>query len=397
VRISCAIQSPRRWRRTAPTAISTALLSALLLAVPANAETSGVPGDPVSPPATEVTNVVEQVAGPAPVEQPVEQVEAAGVASAASEQVEATGGASEQVETPAVASAANEAEVPTEPSKAVTEVEDVSSGSSSPATQVRHIASSVPSLDKTTDPPSVDVPVDVPSGDGPATMEPKAVVGRVVEETRRAPAPERHVAALVDGAHQRSNETIAGATESFGPPRGGVTLPPGLPAPAISDVAEETQPSAATRVATETTGDRPTPFLNPQRRSDLLSSPRAIEPRLKLGEYATDAGPATDDVQDPALHHWGIGLSPGTEAVETAVTSPGDRHLGNSAPPDLPPLAPPSPAIAVGDDAGGPSSVPVVALLALLALAAPTARRRLGEVAAFRPPTPFICALERPG
>jgi hypothetical protein len=46
---------------------------------------------------------------------------------------------------------------------------------------------------------------------------------------------------------------------------------------------------------------------------------------------------------------------------------------------------------------GGSSSVPIAALLALLALATPAIFRRLGEGAGFRPPTPFVCALERPG
>lgn len=47
--------------------------------------------------------------------------------------------------------------------------------------------------------------------------------------------------------------------------------------------------------------------------------------------------------------------------------------------------------------AGGFSFVPIAGLLALLALAAPTIFRRLGELAGFPAPTPFVCALERPG
>ncbi|MGC1852479.1 MAG: hypothetical protein WA687_08585 [Solirubrobacterales bacterium] len=46
---------------------------------------------------------------------------------------------------------------------------------------------------------------------------------------------------------------------------------------------------------------------------------------------------------------------------------------------------------------GSPSFVPVVGLLALLALAAPATFRRLREMPAFAAPTPFVCALERPG
>jgi hypothetical protein len=46
---------------------------------------------------------------------------------------------------------------------------------------------------------------------------------------------------------------------------------------------------------------------------------------------------------------------------------------------------------------GGSSFVPIVALLALLASAAPAILRRLGEGPEFRAPAPFVCALERPG
>jgi hypothetical protein len=46
---------------------------------------------------------------------------------------------------------------------------------------------------------------------------------------------------------------------------------------------------------------------------------------------------------------------------------------------------------------GGISFIPLVALLALLALAALAILRRLGRGADFRPPVPFVCALERPG
>jgi len=41
--------------------------------------------------------------------------------------------------------------------------------------------------------------------------------------------------------------------------------------------------------------------------------------------------------------------------------------------------------------------MPFLALLVLLALAAPKLLRRLEAAPAFLPPTPFACALERPG
>lgn len=328
-----------------------------------------MPGGPVSPPTAEVNAAVEQAAGSAPVE---------------------------QVETTDVASAASEVEVPTEPSEVVTEVEDVASTSPSPTPQVKHIASSVPSPDETTRSAHVNVPVDLPSGDEPAPVDPDPLTDHVRGKTRESLDPKRHMAALVDEARRSSTATIR-AADRLVPPRGELDLLSGLPMPTVSPETEERQSSAATQVVTKTTSDRPTPFSNLERRSDLLPGPIAVGPRLRLGEYLTAASSLdTGRVNAPALHHGAISLSPRTEIVETVITGHGDRGRGNSAPPDLPPLVPQSPAIAVGD-AGGASSVPVVALLALLALAAPAARRRLGEVAAFRPPTPFVCALERPG
>jgi hypothetical protein len=79
----------------------------------------------------------------------------------------------------------------------------------------------------------------------------------------------------------------------------------------------------------------------------------------------------------------------------TAVDRTATR-AGSPAPLNLPPPAPGSPE-AVVPGAGGSLFVPLAALLALLALVAPAALRRVGEVPDFRPPTPFVCALERPG
>lgn len=341
--ISLCIEDLLRRRRIAFAGIGAALLSALVLAVPADAETAGVTGAPASTPAAEVTAPVEQVGSPAPVEQ------------------EETAGAT---------SAAGEVDVPTEPTKVVSEVEDVT---------------------------SADVPVDVPSGDEPAAVDPNALVDRVVDEAREEPVPERHMGALVDEVHGGSTETIAAAAERLPDRRGELALQPRVLTPAIAAVAKEKQPSAGAQVVTETRSDRPAVFSNLQRRSGLLPNPIAIEPRSGLGEYLTDAGSLDiGKTQASAPHHWGIGLPSRTAIVETAISGPGDRGLGNPVPPDLPPPAPQSPATA-GGGASGPSSVPVAALLALLALVAPATRRRLGEVAAFRPPAPFVCALERPG
>jgi hypothetical protein len=83
-----------------------------------------------------------------------------------------------------------------------------------------------------------------------------------------------------------------------------------------------------------------------------------------------------------------------------AVTN--DGHLGgdarrseNRTPVEAPVPAPGSTEAATG--LSGSTFIPLVALLALLALAAPATGRRLREAPQFRAPTPFVCALERPG
>ena len=81
----------------------------------------------------------------------------------------------------------------------------------------------------------------------------------------------------------------------------------------------------------------------------------------------------------------------GAEAgIRSLAGDPGERP-----PSDLPAAPSRSPGAVPGS--GGSIFVPLAALLALLALVAPASFRRLGEVPAFRPPTPFVCALERPG
>jgi hypothetical protein len=129
----------------------------------------------------------------------------------------------------------------------------------------------------------------------------------------------------------------------------------------------------------------------------LPPSAAAIDPRLALGEHLVGASIfRIANVPGSTPGNWEMSLSPSIAAAETAFAGPSDERSGNPARPGLPAPAPQSPATAVGGS-GGSSFAPVVALLALLALVAPTARRRLGEVANFRAPTPFVCALERPG
>lgn len=77
----------------------------------------------------------------------------------------------------------------------------------------------------------------------------------------------------------------------------------------------------------------------------------------------------------------------------------GERYTDLPPPDGMGPHPPhQAPGLPQGDAAGGGISfIPIAALLALLALAAPAIRRRLGEGPDFRLQTPFVCALERPG
>lgn len=63
----------------------------------------------------------------------------------------------------------------------------------------------------------------------------------------------------------------------------------------------------------------------------------------------------------------------------------------------LSPDRPPSSRLDIGSGTGGSIFVPLLGVLALLALAAPRGYRRRNVVRDFPVPTPFVCALERPG
>jgi hypothetical protein len=91
-----------------------------------------------------------------------------------------------------------------------------------------------------------------------------------------------------------------------------------------------------------------------------------------------------------------VARSPGGIASTGAPSGASIGHRAGATPLNVPLPTPESPATAVADS-GGTSFVPIVALLALLALVAPAATRRLGKAPDFRVPTPFTCALERPG
>jgi hypothetical protein len=106
----------------------------------------------------------------------------------------------------------------------------------------------------------------------------------------------------------------------------------------------------------------------------------------------------------PGVPGVSISSSPSRDGLDQAdlgdvFTAPVDERFAD----DFTPLDGNAPQPAPGSSqdgaagAGGTSFIPIAALLALLALAAPAIRRRFGEGPDLWPQTPFVCALERPG
>jgi hypothetical protein len=162
-------------------------------------------------------------------------------------------------------------------------------------------------------------------------------------------------------------------------------------APAI---AEGPPPSGPSPASGASRGSEARSFLPEMPRASFFL--QAATPGRSAGGYLA----RTDSVETEGIP--ALSSSPSEETFSRAgvsgiaFASTSTRHLGSPAPADVPLPAPGSPATAVADS-GGTSFVPIVALLALLALVAPAATRRLGKAPDFRAPSPFVCALERPG
>jgi hypothetical protein len=133
----------------------------------------------------------------------------------------------------------------------------------------------------------------------------------------------------------------------------------------------------------------PSPPLRPR-----SSSPRRVvwSPPPQL--MAAPGGAEASGAAERADHGWVAPPSPPRPGFPFSHAG-GDRG-GSPTPPEIPLPAPGAPGV-VASGSGGSIFVPLAALLALLALVAPAVLRRLEEAPEFRPPTPFACALERPG
>ncbi len=92
-----------------------------------------------------------------------------------------------------------------------------------------------------------------------------------------------------------------------------------------------------------------------------------------------------------------IGLAGAQPSMLLGPAAGAIPHFNAPASPDAP-GSPMGSATGVTTSGSGASFfVPIAALLALLALASPAISRRLRELPDFPAPTPFVCALERPG
>lgn len=226
-------------------------------------------------------------------------------------------------------------------------------------------------VDKATPSTIVRVPVD-----SPPPVQPDNLVGSSVEKLRKN-VPQHRVTAVVEEVGRNAAKTIATTTKRLMVPVAELDVPSSLldsisPLSAPPLMAEEAQPVGL-----------------------LPRSPAATGLRLPVGGLPADASIVRiANVPGSMPTNWEMDISPREATAETTFAGSSDERSGRPALPDLPPPAQ-SPTTVGGP--GGSIFVPAVALLALLALAAPAARRRLGEAAAFRPPTPFVCALERPG
>ncbi|HEX5376134.1 MAG TPA: hypothetical protein VFW48_08240 [Solirubrobacterales bacterium] len=196
---------------------------------------------------------------------------------------------------------------------------------------------------------------------------------------------------LLDEVGQVTAKAAAAAGDQAGRLSG---LPEGAGAQRVADVAALGNPPQAERLA-QPAGTPPSGVPASPGEGPLAVSPAF---RGKAPSVNADGGALAASYRGFA----GAGLSwLGALAGLDGIHSVPMNSMTGTPPDDRTPLdGPITPAPGSSGAAAGPTGsffVPLAALLALLALAAPAVLRRFGEAPDFRPPTPFVCALERPG
>jgi MYXO-CTERM domain-containing protein len=317
---------------------------------------------------------------------------------------------------------------------AVETVETTTTESSGAATGV------VATTEKSQDTSAAKASVPSPTPSGPGTVE------SVSREATTRIAPDRvDLDSTARGAAELPSEIRGNSTRMDAPIRDRIDLPPDrLGSIASTAIDHLAAPSPAFREAPVV--GRFLEFAAATAReavariggvSDLLI-PAAVP--LLAGQAEAPAlptAPAPTAAHLPLPQSWLLISTPLLHVDETSLTEPLSGYLGQSAtsevsrvgPPGLQrpfrvatapwdalahfdgrgiaghsderaPLDAPMPPPGSSQTAAGSSNspfTPIVALLALLALAAAAASRRLGKGQDFRAPTPFVCALERPG
>jgi hypothetical protein len=346
-----------------------ALIAAFAIAGQANAETVGVTN---APPAVEgpVAEQVETVAGtvPTPEADVAEPVETKEITSAVASSPEPVGDGA----TASTASNSPDSAAHSSPSSVALDsvVDHVASSSAADAAEaaVTTAATSVGTSERL-------------KPDEWASPTSKQRLSELTDGIRRDPigtavlATERVRDALIDPVSQAAD-----------------LLDPILSTNGAAEVPVGPSPAGGQPAAHGTTTFTQSPNLG------LLSSRNPIAPELVPGVYLpTIAESKASRALPPKRSDSEVARS-STEGIANTDTPSNATAVNRASPTPLnvPLPAPESPAIAVADS-GGTSFIPIAALLALLALVAPAVTRRLGKAPDFRAPTPFTCALERPG
>lgn len=347
-----------------------ALITAFSLAAQASAETVGVTA---TPPAVERPSATEQVETavstvPAPEADAPEPVETEQIASAVASSPSPAG--EDSPVDPTAGENPAPAARPSSPNTVLHSVVDHVSPPSSAADAVATTAAGVSNL------------------------------GRSEPDGGAGPTSTRRVAELADGIRRDSLGTVALATERL---RTALADPTSLPADLLHSIVP-TSDAAEIPVGPSPAGEPPaahgtTMLTQPPRIGSPLSR-SSIEPELASGAHLTTIGGF--EISKVPVPKLGDGMAAGsptgglanTDAASGATSI--DGRAGPTPSDAFPPTPPESPATAAAGSGNTPF-LPIVALLALLALVAPAATRRLGKAPDFRAPTPFTCALERPG
>lgn len=352
-----------------------AATSALLGVAPAGAETAGAAS---APPAVEIPDVAaqpESTSVPAPQSPAPEPVETqvTSVPASPGTSVPSPGPAGED---------SSEAPTPSErPAPA-----------SNPPASTSAVDSVVKSVDSVVDRVAPNSS-SIADSAGATVARIGGAPARVAQEAKAAPAPKHLLSELAGEISRNSSGMAALATD----------LLPAFPALQPGDLLNSLLPASATAVAPggqSPAGGEPwaqgTMSFPKFPDAGSFSNRGAVAPAPRPGGYQGVAGKfATGGTPLSKSGGWDAARLQAASAAGPAGAAI-DHVRRPAAPSDFPLPVPGSPASAVADS-GGTSFVPIVALLALLALAAPATLRRIGKAPGFRAPNPFVCALERPG